>query len=119
MSFIIDIKPSIRTGFVRNKSIPDRVASLWTSAWARPVRAMTLTRLLEVDCSKSRIRLVDSRPSMTGMEISAQTLGYMCLLSSFTTEHEPTHQNNANAGGLCLQDVESFLPIMRDGVVVP
>lgn len=75
MSLIIGTRLFIRMGLVRNKSIPDPVASRWVSACATPVKAAILTRdLVSRVFSNSRIRLVDSRPFMTGMEISVKSI---------------------------------------------
>ena len=75
MPLIMGNRLFIRMGLVRNKSIPDPVASRCVSAWATPVKAAIVTRgLVSSVFSYSRIRLVDSRPSMTGMEISAKNV---------------------------------------------
>lgn len=71
LSSINGTRLSIRTGFVKNMSMPDPIASRCNSVCATPVRATILTRLSVSDfLSNSRMRLADSMPSMTGMEIS-------------------------------------------------
>lgn len=75
MPLIIGTRLFSCMGLVRNKSIPDPIASRWVSACATPVKAAIVTRdLVSSFFSNSRIRLVDSRPSIIGMEISAKSI---------------------------------------------
>lgn len=60
-----------RTGFVRNRSTPDVNASCCALALPRPVKAMIFAGSMPFDFSKVRICLVASKPSRTGMLISA------------------------------------------------
>lgn len=75
MPLIIGTRLFSRTGLVRNKSIPDPIASRCISVCATPVKAAILTGgFVSSVFSNSRIRLVDSRPSMIGMEISVKSI---------------------------------------------
>lgn len=75
MPLIIGSKLFSRTGLVRNKSIPDPIASRCISACATPVKAAILTGdWVSSVFSNSRIRLVASKPSMIGMEISVKSI---------------------------------------------
>lgn len=75
-----DLKSSPRvvsfTGFVRNMSIPLSNASVCASSDDRPDRAI-MGRGWSFSCASSdRIRLVASKPSITGIEMSIKIHRY-------------------------------------------
>ncbi len=65
-----DTNPLSASGRVKNTSTPLRNASCWMSAPESPVRAMTVVGCSLWERSNSRMRRVDSRPSMMGMDMS-------------------------------------------------
>lgn len=115
MPLIIGTRLSIRMGLVRNKSIPDPVASRCVSACATPVKAAIVTRgLVSSVFSYSRIRLVDSRPSMTGMEISVKIIRLTMPALMFK---RPTHKNHSNGRGIRLENLEGFFSVLRNNII--
>lgn len=114
---MIGRNPFNRAGLVKNASIPDPMASRSVSACATPVNARIMVRLLFSSVfSNSRMRRVDSIPSMMGIEMSASKLEHR-------QEKKPnslklTHKNDFDVVCILLEDVEGLLSVVCNGITV-
>lgn len=115
LSSINGTRLSIRSGFVKNMSIPDPIVSRCNSICATPVRATILTCSSFSDfLSNSRMHLADSRPSMTGIEIS-EKVSFEQISKS--RSFELTHQDHGNGRCICFVEIQSLQSIRCSFIV--